>query len=647
MNRRKFLRHLGSIPALPGIASLLAARAAGASPMRRVRPGDKAWPNAASWDKLKQQVGGRLIPVPSPLAPCKDAPASAACAARIEELRNPYFISEQPGGTQTSGWLDAWTSAPSAYAVAAENTEDVVAAVNFARENNLRLVVKGGGHSYQGTSNSADSLLIWTRHMHAIMVRDEFVAAGCAGAAPRPAVTVEAGARWLQTYEAVTTGAGRYVQGGGCATVGVAGLVQSGGFGSFSKNYGTAAASLLEAEIVTADGRVRVVSSCKEPDLFWALKGGGGGSLGVVTRVTLATHALPENFGAAEGRVQAKSEAAFRRLIVEFVRFYGRALFNPHWGEQATFGKDNSLTLNMVMQGLSLVDAQAVWLPFRDFVAGSPDDFQWTRPLEVSTFPARHWWDAAYRKAHDASSVLTDSTPGAPAGNVYWTGNEIEVNVFLYGFESLWLPATLLEEPGRLADALFAATPPGRRRPAFQQGSRRRAPGTRGGRPRHGHEPRGARCVRTRDHGDGSHAQRARSARPRARSRKGPRAGRRRDGRRRRPARGRSERRRLRVRVQLLRQDLAEVVLGPELLEARRREEEVRPGGPLLRPQRRGQRRVERRRLHAGGALAHFFAAASMSWIARSATHPADGLSSVDRIAGSAGTATLPREPEE
>ncbi len=458
MNRRKFLRHLGSIPALPGIASFLAARAAGAAPTRRVRPGDKAWPNAASWDKLKQQVGGRLIPVPSPLAPCGEGPASPACAARIEELRNPYFISEQPGGTQTSGWLDAWTSAPSVYAVAAENTEDVVAAVNFARENNLRLVVKGGGHSYQGTSNSADSLLIWTRHMHAIMLRDEFVAAGCAGAAPRPAVTVEAGARWLQAYEAVTTGAGRYVQGGGCATVGVAGLVQSGGFGSFSKNYGTAAASLLEAEIVTADGRVRVVSSCKEPDLFWALKGGGGGSLGVVTKVTLATHALPENFGAAEGRLQAKSDAAFRRLIVEFVRFYGRALFNPHWGEQATFGKDNSLTLNMVMQGLSLSDAQSAWLPLREFVAASPDDFQWTRPLEVSTFPARHWWDAAYRRAHDASSVLTDSTPGAPAGNVYWTGNEIEVNVFLYGFESLWLPATLLEEPGRLADALFAAT---------------------------------------------------------------------------------------------------------------------------------------------------------------------------------------------
>ena len=240
--------------------------------------------------------------------------------------------------------------------------------------------------------------------------------------------------------------------------MGVAGLVQSGGFGSFSKNYGTAAASLLEAEIVTADGKVRTVSACQEPELFWALKGGGGGSLGVVTKVTLATHALPENFGAAEGSIQAKSDAAFRRLIGEFVRFYAKALFNPHWGEQATLTTKNILNLNMVMQGLSLKEAEATWMPFVEFVEASPQDFQWVKQLDVSTFPARHWWDAAYRKAHDSGSILTDSTPGAPAGNVYWTGNQIEVNVFLYGFESVWLPAKLLSEPDRLADALFAAT---------------------------------------------------------------------------------------------------------------------------------------------------------------------------------------------
>ncbi len=68
----------------------------------------------------------------------------------------------------------------------------------------------------------------------------------------------------MHAYNAVTTVAGRYVQGGGCATVGVAGLIQSGGFGSFSKAYGMAAAALLEAEIVTGDGAVRIANACTQ-----------------------------------------------------------------------------------------------------------------------------------------------------------------------------------------------------------------------------------------------------------------------------------------------------------------------------------------------------------------------------------------------
>jgi FAD/FMN-containing dehydrogenase len=80
-------------------------------------------------------------------------------------MRDPFWIADQPAGTETSGWLDAWTPAPSVYAVVARNAANVAAAVNFAREHKLRLVVKGGAHSYQGTSNAADSLLIcdWLR----------------------------------------------------------------------------------------------------------------------------------------------------------------------------------------------------------------------------------------------------------------------------------------------------------------------------------------------------------------------------------------------------------------------------------------------------------------------------------------------------
>jgi FAD/FMN-containing dehydrogenase len=272
-----------------------------------------------------------LIEVKSPLAACRTAPEGAACTELFKELKNPYYIGDQPALTQTSGWLDAWTSAPSVYAVAAAETADIVAAINFAREHHLRLVVKGGGHSYQGTSNAPDSLLIWTRAMNKIVSHDAFVPQGCAGKlAPQPAVTVEAGAIWMHIYDAVTTRGGRYVQGGGCATVGVAGLIQSGGFGSFSKNYGLAAAGLLEAEVVTADGAVQIANACTNPELFWALKGGGGGSFGVVARLTLRTRELPEYFGVVSGTIKARSEAAFRRLIARIVDFYHERLFNPH-----------------------------------------------------------------------------------------------------------------------------------------------------------------------------------------------------------------------------------------------------------------------------------------------------------------------------
>jgi FAD/FMN-containing dehydrogenase len=215
-----------------------------------------------------------LIKVESPLAVCRSAPQSDLSREVLSKLKNPYYIGDQPALTQTSGWLDAWTSAPSAYAITAVKTADVVAGVNFAREHNLRLVVKGGGHN--GTSSAADSLLIWTRGMNELVLHDAFVARACAGKQPpQPAVTLGAGTIWMQAYDAVTTRGGRYVQGGGCTTVGVAGLVLGGGFGSFSKNYGLAAAAYTGSRGRHRGGAVRIANACLHPDLFWALKGRG------------------------------------------------------------------------------------------------------------------------------------------------------------------------------------------------------------------------------------------------------------------------------------------------------------------------------------------------------------------------------------
>jgi hypothetical protein len=483
MDRRALLKAIGTAALLP----ILPRRLLASENFSRRRPSDAAWPSPSAWKQLNEAVGGNLFPVDFPLLVLGNDPLSAAAKSLEENLKNPYYVGDQPGLTQTLGWVDAWATKPSVYGVAVRNAHDIAEAVNFARDHDLRLVVKGGGHSYQGTSNAPDSLLIWTRHMNDITMHDAFVPQGCEHTLlPQPAVTLGAGTIWMQAYDAVATKGGKYVQGGGCTTVGVAGLIQSGGFGSHSKHYGTAAGSLLEAEIVTADGQIRTANACTNSDLFWALKGGGGGSYGVVSRLTLRTHDLPEFFGAANFTVHAASDDSYRRLIRQFVGFYHEHLQNDHWGEQAHVNPDNKLVINMVSQGLDAEQARSTWQPFLDWVARSPHDFSIEGRVIIGSMPARGWWsvemwkehwpelvfpnpsggpllqlfDAALGHLHWQPALTIDPRPGAGPNNAWWKGDGGQVGWFIWGYQSLWLPEALLENDAheRLADALFASS---------------------------------------------------------------------------------------------------------------------------------------------------------------------------------------------
>ena len=445
MNRRHLLAASASLAA----ASFLRPSLANAAAMGRVRPGQPGWPSDADWADLGRAIGGRLAPV---ALPALDGPEAKAL------LANPFYLTDQPGLTESSGYLDAWRSQPSAYAVTADSAEDIAAAVRFASAHNLRLVIKGRGHSYFGGSSAPDSLLVWTRHMDQVTVHDDFTPQGST-AAPVPALSAGAGAVWLHAYQAVTQGAGRYVQGGGCTTVGVAGLVQGGGFGSCSKGFGSAAASLLEAEIVTADGKVRVVNHTQEPDLFWALKGGGGGTFGVITRLTLATHDLPATMGVVSLRLQAKSDEAYRRLLAKFVEVYATGLFNPHWGEQVTSRPDNRLEVFMVFQGLTQDEAKAAWRPLLDFASANPVDYEGQDSFACVAVPARQFWDANVLR--QASGVITsDPRPGAAPTDFWWSSNTSETGTFWEGYTSAWMPAELLKpaNQAQLVDAWFAAS---------------------------------------------------------------------------------------------------------------------------------------------------------------------------------------------
>ena len=460
MRRRDLIKNAAALAVVSATRSQIACAINEGVPQKRTRPGDPAWPTEADWDRLNQEVGGRSIRPVSPFADCESASGVARCRNALKQIGNPYFVGDEPALTQTSGWVDAWNSRPSAYAVAAEQTSDVVAAVNFARTRNLRLVVKGGGHSYQGTSSSPDSLLVWTRRMNDVTVHESFVPRGCTSSRQsQPAVTIGAGAMWTDAYNAVTTRTGRYVQGGGCTNVGVAGLILSGGFGNFSKAFGTAAAGLLEAEIVTADGRVRIVNDCTSADLFWTLKGGGGGSLGVVTRLTLRTRELPEYFGAVFGTVKASSDSAFRDLVAKIIEFYKTELFNPHWGEQIVFQGGNTVRVSMVFQGLKQKQARATWAPFLNWVSDSNmlsivSDFQFL------SLPARHFWDADFYRQHAPKLVVSDDRLSAPGHHTTWAGDLGQVGWFIHAYRSAWLPSKLLDHSHQsaLVDALFAST---------------------------------------------------------------------------------------------------------------------------------------------------------------------------------------------
>ena len=156
---------------------------------------------------------------------------------------------------------------------------DVVAGIALARTTGGRLAVRGGGHCFAGRSTT-DGVLLDMSGLDAIDVADDGVA------------TIGAGARLAQVYSALHEH-GRTVPAGCGATVGIAGLTLGGGIGLLGRRYGLTCDRLVGADAVLADGRVIRCDIGTEPDLFWALRGAGGGQFGVVTALRFDTVAEP------------------------------------------------------------------------------------------------------------------------------------------------------------------------------------------------------------------------------------------------------------------------------------------------------------------------------------------------------------------
>lgn len=194
----------------------------------------------------------------------------SAVAALRKLLRGPLLQPAEPGYDEARTIWNAMITKRPALIARVSGNADVIACVNFARENGLPLSVRGGGHNVAGTALCDGGLMI-----------DMSLRRGVRVDPTRRIVRVEGGATWGDV-DHETQPFGLVVPSGIVSNTGVAGFTMGGGFGWTSRKFGYAADNLMSVDIVTADGELRLASDKENPDLFWALRGGGG-NFGAVT----------------------------------------------------------------------------------------------------------------------------------------------------------------------------------------------------------------------------------------------------------------------------------------------------------------------------------------------------------------------------
>ena len=175
-----------------------------------------------------------------------------------------------------------------AYAVNVSSVAHIQLAINFVRQTGVRLVVKNTGHDFSGKSGGAGALSIWTHNLKGIQYVPSYNAAGTDWT--DAAFKIGAGTQAYEIYKAAQDRQLMVVEGEG-QTVGVAGgYVLGGGHSPLSSIYGLAADQVLSMEVVLPDGRFVTASFTENTELFWALRGGGGSTFGVVTSVTIKAY---------------------------------------------------------------------------------------------------------------------------------------------------------------------------------------------------------------------------------------------------------------------------------------------------------------------------------------------------------------------
>ncbi|HYI14742.1 MAG TPA: FAD-binding oxidoreductase [Thermomicrobiales bacterium] len=328
-----------------------------------------------------------------------------------ERLRGNVIRPGGEGYDAARNTLNAKIDRYPALVVQVKDAEDVAQVIRFARKHGVEVSVKSGGHGVAGHAIVDDAILIDLSLLKSVEV-DEKMQVARAGAGLRAGEYVRA----TEAYGLVSPV-------GDASTTGLGGLVMGGGFGFLSGKHGLVVDNLLAAEIVTADGEILRASKTENPDLFWAIRGGGG-NFGVVTAYEFQLHPLPQVLG---GMMIFPFERA-----AEIVRLY-RDIAESAPDEltmylgMATMPDGMSIVALMPVYSGEIAEGERLLAPFRE--AGPVSDMVQPMPYSQASsaadpfappgFKLHERWDTLYALPDDVIDGLIErATPGNSLGNV-------------------------------------------------------------------------------------------------------------------------------------------------------------------------------------------------------------------------------------
>lgn len=272
-------------------------------------PGDTCWPSSNEWNSFNQSVSGNLKTTIPWAAPCFTNSSTPECQRVVKSYGDGDARTSQYGSMEFLDWESCGQSqcylnslkpsGPisgecslgrlSTYHVEAHSADDISNTLNFVRQHGIRISIKNTGHDYFGRSNAANSLGIWTHLMKDMRFHKTFQPQGCKTKYDNigeVGAGIQAQEAW-KFFEPL----GMLVTVGAVGSVGIAGgFGQGGGHGPLGPKYGLMVDQAVEFDVVTADGQKRTINECNDPDLFWAMRGGGGGNYAVLTAYKFQLH---------------------------------------------------------------------------------------------------------------------------------------------------------------------------------------------------------------------------------------------------------------------------------------------------------------------------------------------------------------------